>query len=81
MIHFRLAMTCVVALLVSPQVADAQSIARSFDVLRTQERPGRMHVSGPLMLASLAGGPALGRLLDRPGIEAILYRAPNFVQP
>ena len=40
-----------------------------------------MHVSGPLMLASLAGGPALGRLLDRPGIEAILYRAPNFVQP
>jgi hypothetical protein len=35
-----------------------------------------MHVSGPLMLASLAGGPALGRLFDRPGLERILYRAP-----
>lgn len=55
------------------------------------ERPGAarvadagvspMHVSGPLMVASLAGGPALGRLLDRPGLEAILYRAPDSGQP
>lgn len=35
------------------------------------------HVSGPLMLASLAGGPALGYLLDRPGPNRILYRAPE----
>lgn len=40
-----------------------------------------MHVSGPLMVASLAGGPALGRLLDRPGLEAILYRSPDPAQP
>ena len=40
-----------------------------------------MHVSGPLMIASLAGGPALGRLLDRPGLETVLYRAPDAVQP
>lgn len=36
-----------------------------------------MHVSGPLMLAAITGGPALGRLLDRPGTERILYRAPE----
>lgn len=40
-----------------------------------------MHVSGPLIIASLAGGPALGRLLDRPGLETVLYRAPDSDQP
>lgn len=39
-----------------------------------------MHVSGPLMMASIAGGPAIGRLLDRPGTERILYRAPEPVR-
>lgn len=42
---------------------------------RTNVSP--MHVSGPLMMASLAGGPALGYLLDRPGLNRILYRAPE----
>lgn len=42
---------------------------------RDDRRVSPMHVSGPLMLASLAGGPALGRLFDRPGLEPIVYRA------
>lgn len=36
-----------------------------------------VHVSGPIMLASVAAGPAIGRLIDRPGTERILYRAPE----
>ena len=67
MIHFRLAMTCVVALLVSPQVADAQSIARSFEVLRTQERPGRM-----VRLFTVSGRQTIGRIAEVSATELVL---------